>query len=566
MKRTTLAMMTLAVLAVAGCGRDDDQEPAVSVPDVDEGAKISLFDRIDADSAYLYANLEPLPEALSENLWATMGPLMEANREQYEAAIAELDHPVLSALMGELLEIDGRDAFEARGLHGNGLFAVHGLSLYPALHWQLSDPEAFSDTLERVAANAGMELPWRGIGDEDILWIDLGEFGVALHHDDQFLSVALVPDDMSFLRRVADLDRPAQAYSPDDLARFNRERDFRPQFSGFVEFSLLLERLLDDDDELAAPARLAAGMQDLIADPACSGELNALVELLPRISMGYNHLSDTEIGTAMRFETETGLGERLAAIADSPVRLEGNDQSAMLSGGLAFNIVAARDFARETVSGWVDNPPQCDLFANIRDNAAEWQLAANRPIPPMVTNLQGMRFRVDDVEFGEMMQVADASASLAVFMRNPQMIVGMAQMFSPELAELALQPGGEPQPLPAGMIPNMPNVGAWLAMGDNSLGLAIGEDQKDRLTDLLEPGEADSAILHYGMDFAAYGRIMQEMMEQTRAQLEELDNDIEMPYDEEAFAVFGEIYDYSEFSVHLKPGGIEFNSLVRLRD
>lgn len=564
MKRISLAI-ALGALLVAGCGRDDDQQPAVSIPDIDEDVKSSLFDRIDADSAYLFANLEPLPEELSNQFWATLAPMAESNRKQYEAMDEEFDHPMLSVLLRELMEIDGRDAFEARGLHGNGFWAVHALSLYPVIHWQLSDPEAFSATLERVAADAEMELPWRGIDDEQVLWIDLGEFGLALHHDDQFLSVALVPDDMSFLRRVADLDRPAQAYDPDDLARFNRERDYLPQTSGFVEYSLLLERLLDDDDELTAPARLTAGMQDLIADPACSAELNALIDRFPRLSIGYHHLGRNEIGTTMRFETDRELGQRLAQIADSPVRLEG-DPAAMFSGGVAFNIVAARDFARETISGWVDNPPQCNLFSGIREHAGEWQLAVNRPIPPMVTNLQGMRLSVDDLQFGEMMNVTDASASLAVFMRNPQMILGMAQMFSPELAELGLQPGGDPQPLPAGMVPNMPGVDAWIAMGDNSLGLALGEEQKDRLRGLLEPGQADSAILHFGVDFAAYTRLMEQMMAQTRAQLDELDADIEMPYDDDTFAAFGEVYDYSEFSILLKPGGIEFNSLMRLRD
>ncbi len=564
MKRISLAM-TLTALLVAGCGREDEPQPAVSVPDVDEGVKSSLFERIDADSPYLVANLQPLPEEVSEKWWAPLEQLAEANRKQYEAMAKEFDHPMASALLGELMEIDGREAFEARGLHGNGFWALHGLSLYPAILWQLSDPDAFSATLERIADDAGLELVWRGIDDEEVLWIELGEFGLALHHDDQFLSAALIPDDMSFLRRVAGLDHPARPYDPDNLARFNRERDYLPQTSGFVEHSLLLERLLDDDDELAAPARLAAGLQELLGEPACSEELNALIERFPRLSIGYNHLDHNEIGTSMRIETERSLGERLSTIADAPVKLE-SDPSAMFSGGLAFNIVAARDFARETVSGWVDNPPQCRLFANIRDNAAEWQLAANRPIPPMVTNLQGLRFKVDDIQLDETMNVTEASASLAVFMRNPQMIIGMAQMFSPELAEIGLEPGGDPQPLPGGMVPNMPDLSAWIAMGENSIGLALGEAQKDRLGDLLEPGQAESAILRFGVDFAAYGRLMEEMMAQTRAQFEELDNDIEMPYDEDAFAAFGEVYDYSEFSIHLKPDGIEFNSLMRLRD
>lgn len=565
MKRITLAI-AMAVLLATGCGRDDDQQPSVSVPDVDEGAKSSLFERIDADTVFLAANLEPLPEELSQRLWAILEPMAESNRKGYEALSEEYPDPMIGALLEELMEIDGHEALEARGLHSNGLWAIHGLSLYPTLHWQLTDADTFSATLERIADRAGVALPWRGIDEEEVLWMDLDEFGLALHFDEQFLTLALVPDDMSFLRRVAGLDHPARSYDPRDLSGFNRERDFLPQGSGFLEFSRLIDRLLDDDDELAAPARLAAGVQELVDDPACAAELNALVQHFPRLSTGYRRITDKEFTSALRIETDQGLGKRLAAIADSPVRLE-TDSEALFSGGIAFNLVAARDFARETVAGWVDTPPQCELFANIRDNAAEWQLAVNRPIPPMVTNLQGLRFNLERIEYGaDMMNVTDAAGSLAVFMRNPQMIIGMAQMFSPELAALSLKPGGEPQPLPSGMVPNMPNVGAWVAMGDNSLGLAIGEEHKDQLGRLLEPGSSDSAIMMFGIDAATYSQMMQDMMDRTRDHFEDMDAEIGMAYDDDMVNVLGELYDYSEFSIHLKPGGIELNNRTRLRD
>jgi hypothetical protein len=565
MKRITL-ILALAALILVGCGRDDQPQPTVTTPDVDENVKSALFDRIDADSFFLVANLEPLPEELSDRFWSIMESVADGNREAYETLGRDADHPLVAALLDELLAIDGRDAFEARGLDGNGLWALHGLSLYPVLHWQLKDAEAFGATLERVAGNAGIELPWRGIDNEQVLWMELDEFGLALHYDDELLSMAVVPDDMSFLRRVANLDQPTRSYDPGDLARFNRERDFLPQSSGFVDFARLVDRLLDGDDELAMPARVAAGAQALAEDPACGAEMRALVERFPRLSTGYRHLTSNEFATTLRIETDRNLGERLARIADSPVRLEG-DPDALFSGGLAFNLVAARDFARETVAGWVDNPPECELFSDIRDNAAEWQIAVNRPIPPMVTNLQGLRMSLERIEYGEgMMNVTDASGSLAVFMRNPQMIIGMAQMFSPELAALPLEPGGEPQALPPGMVPNMPDVPAWIAMGDNSIGLAFGEEQKDRINRLLEPGRAGSAILVFGVDFAAYGQMMQDMMERTRAQLRDMDADFDLPDDEDPFAMLGEIYDYSEFSVHLKSEGIEFNSLMRLHD
>lgn len=564
MKRISLGIVLSALLVLVGCGREDDR-PDVDVPAVADDVRSSLFERIDADSIYLMANLEPLPEQLSELLWASLKPMSENNDEVYGGFIDALDHPMGQALMREFMAIDSRAAFEARGLHGNGLWAVHGLSLYPIMHWQLIDVDAFTGTLDRIASDSGVELPWRGIGDEEILWIDLGDFGLALHHDDQFLTAAIVPDDMSLLRRIAGLDRPARSFSASQLRDFNRERGYTNQASGFFDFGRLIDRLLDEDDELLTAARQAADLPNLSDDPACSNELRALARVFPRISNGLTQVSGNEMAASLIIETERSLGEKLAGIADSPVRLDG-DRGALFSAGIAFNLVAARDLAREIVGGWVDNPPQCALFATIGENAADWQLAVNRPIPPVVTNLQGMRLTIDSLEAGGMTGVSEATGTLAVFMRNPQMMVGMAQMFSPELAALDLRPGGDPQPLPAGLVPNMPEASGWIAMGENSIGLALGQDQKDKLRAALKPGTAGSAILHYGMDFSAYAEMLEAMMARTRSQIEEMGGQLDMPANEKIIASMGEIYDYSEFSIHLKPQGIEINSLMRLHE
>lgn len=554
-------LFALTVLLMLGCERDEDR-PAVETPEVDDAVQASMFDRIDADSVYVAANLEPLPEALSEKIWSALEPMMAANRDVYEEVSEEVDAPMIEALLNEFLAIDSRQAFEERGLHGNGLWAFHGLSIYPVLHWQLLDAEAFSATLERIGA--GNDLPSRGIDGEEVIWIDLQGLGLAIHHDDHFVTAAIIPDEPSLLRRVANLDQPAEPFRQQTLSEFNRERGYAPQGSGFLDFSRLIDRVLDEDADVAA-----AGMQAITQDPACDRELRVLAGHFPRLSSGYTGVSEREMNASFRLETDPELGGKLAGIAEAPFNLD-SERSGLFNAGLAFNLVAARDFARELVGGWVENPPECRLFENIAENAEEWQLALNRPIPPLVTNLHGFKLNLDRLELGEQGQaaqpVSDAAGTLAVFMRNPQMLIGMSQMFSPELAELDLRPGGEPQPLPSGLVPNMPELAAYIAMGESAIGLAVGEDQKDRLVQELEPGEADTALLRYGIDFAAYAEMMDALVERARAEFEEMEGDVEMPSNGDIFAAMAEIYDYSEMSIHLTPEGMEIASSITLTD
>ncbi len=572
MMRKILFLMILPFM-LAACGRDDVDDavivedetvpPAVAVTDeTDVETHQALFERIDADAIYLLANLQPLPDDLVDLFWEPMEALGELNRQTYDqmAEAADSESPLAATLLREIGEIDSRAAWEARGLHSNGLWAVHSLGLFPVVHWQLSDSSAFEATLERLAADADTELPRREIGGQEIIWTSLDEVGLAIHYDEHFATLALVPDDEALLRRVANLDRPETALDAGTLASFNRTRGFTPHGSGYIDFITLLERLLSDDDPYIEAARNALELDSWAEDPACRSELGALTGFFPRFSGGMTQADQNAVSFTMRLETEAGLAARLAQIAQTPMGLD-HGSAGMLSAGLTLDLIAARDLAREFVAGWVDNPPECELFANIRDNAAEWQLALNRPIPPVVTNIHGFRMQLDSLAMEGTGNFTDASGMLAVFMRQPQMLIGMAQMFSPELAELNLQPGGDPQLLPSGMIPDMPELDAWIAISDSAIGLAVGEEFRDRLTGALEAAGPDSAVLGYTLNMKAYGEFMEAMMEQAMAEFEGMEEEAP-PAD--FLKRLGEYYEESHFSIHLNENGIDFISTVTM--
>jgi hypothetical protein len=557
-------LLMIAALMLTACGRDDAETVSDSAtPGTAATEATSLFERIDGDAVYVFANLDTLPDDLVKVFWEPLEGMADFNRKNYGmmADQIEEDSRLAAALLREFAEITSIEAVEARGLNANGHWAVHAISIYPVMHWALKDQQAFAATLERLATESGTELPRRSVDGEEIIWVDMGNFGAAIHYDDAFVTIGVIPDDGALLRRIANIDQPTSAYNPRNLSSFNRERGFTSYGSGYVDFGGLIARLLDADDPLTAAVRQRENLTEVANNPACQAELGALTSLMPRFSMGATRVDRRQVTALGRLETNQELGNKLAGIANTPVNLD-TSGAGLISGALAFNLIAARDFGRELVGGWVDNPPECPLFNNIRDNAADWQLALNRPIPPFVTNLQGFRFNMDRLAIDDAFQVQEAQGTLAVFMRNPQMLIGMAQMFSPELAELNLSPGAEPQALPPGTIPNMPNLPAFLALSDGAIGLAVGEGYDARIRGALEPGQSDSAILSYGINIAEYGRFMEQMMGQAMA---DMDDD---EYDMGSFdfmGKLGESYDESIFSINLTPSGIDFISSATLK-
>ncbi|MEE4330096.1 MAG: hypothetical protein V2J10_04460, partial [Wenzhouxiangella sp.] len=337
-----LLVSALAAIVLSACGgNDDDQqsERATAVaPLTAEAGGNPLFARIDADTVMVGANLAPAPDEVIDHLWESMSTMGDLNEASYDelAESVEGESPVLSALLEELSTIEDRESLEALGVHSNGFWAAHMLSVYPMLHVELTDPAAFQAMLDRVASNSETPLPRRQVAGEEIVWIENDGLGLALHHDERFATLALVPDDEAMLRRVVNLDAPSRAFDPAELARFNDAQGFVPHGSGFLDIAGLLGRLMDPENDRAAPARAQMDLEALAADPACQQEMAALAAVFPRISAGLSALDRSAFDMKMVIEAESGMASRMSAIADTPVGLT-QGQTRTLSGGIAFD-------------------------------------------------------------------------------------------------------------------------------------------------------------------------------------------------------------------------------------
>ncbi|MEE4639377.1 MAG: hypothetical protein V2J42_11630 [Wenzhouxiangella sp.] len=568
MKRL-IVCLTILVLVACGNNSPDNEAENATTPPASSGPTASapvapdlinqLLARIDPEPAMLWLSLEPLPQPLLEQLWAQMDQASEMNEDAYEEMAEDTDDPLVRALLMELGKLDSPEAWAERGINIAGLAGAHTVGIFPLLHWQISDPGAFEATVERIETEAETSFTRRQIVDQTVIWHDLGEVGLAIHHDASFMTLGLIADRPELLRRVANVDPAEPALQLAEVNAFNTARGLLNNSAGFIDFQRVLALLMDSEDPLLVSARAEGPLGAVASDEACRAELGALTRTFPRQSFGTTAADANSMEVLARLETDPGFGLRLGALADSPMSLD-LERSGLLSVGMAINIIAARDFGRELVAGWIDNPPVCHLFSTVAEQAPDWQLALNRPIPPLVTNMHGMRLQLDqlDMQDGEL---ASAVGNLALFMRNPQMMLGMAQMFSPELAALNLTPGGEPQPVPAALVPNLEGIPAWLGLSETALGLAIGES--NGLSTALAAGQADSRIFAVGVDLAAYSNLVKlGLASLPTEQAEEFDS----AETAQAMELLTSLYRYTHTEFRLAEPGVDVVIRVELAD
>jgi len=152
-------------------------------------------------------------------------------------------------------------------------------------------------------------------------------------------------------------------------------------------------------------------------------------------------------------------------------------------------------------------------------------------------------------------------------MDNAPTLIGMAAMFSPELAALNLQPDGKPVALD---LPQMAAMGisAHAALTDGAVAIAVGEDSAADLGSMLsaKAGEV-RPFMSFSMDAGRYYSFLGEAIAASEPEEGEDAPSPEMQAAlQDIMNAVGALYDRMSIDVLFTADGIEFRSSETLAD
>ncbi|NNJ65777.1 MAG: hypothetical protein HKP16_09430, partial [Xanthomonadales bacterium] len=419
---------------------------------------------------------------------------------------AGLPLAVLSELDGKL----SRAGLESLGLDIGAHNAVYGMGAFPVVRIGLSDPGALRATVQRVFERAGLTVPeqsfqgvpyWR-LADEHQDELAVGLYLAIL--DDHLAAGVLPPSaEQALLPAFLALEKPADSDAGARLLALNEAQDYTPYGSGILDLHRLADQFLQPD-ALTAEVIAASGNDRLSSlGPACVSEIHAIIDQAPRMTAGTTELSAAAIGYQYRVESPSTLAGRLMdLVADIPAVEAVSSRMIDLAFGMRFG--AVRDFVQQTASAIVADPFECEQLKELNDGAADTLARLDQPLPPFLNNFRGIRISLDDIRVDGATMPADASGHLAVHVEQPEMFVGMAQMFLPDLSNLALTAGDPPVRVPESLMPATGMV-AYAAMSKDAIGLSVGAGEEQGLPAFLDrdPGP-EGMFLSASYDTAAY--------------------------------------------------------------
>lgn len=478
-------------LALAACGQKE--EPAAEVA-ATESAQ-SLLSLVPTDTPYVAASLSPPPDAVIDTYLKRWEPVLTEMQNQLVLARSELEadggsDQNMKLLLALLNEFDGK--FNRAGLESLGIDlaadrVIYGMGAFPVIRLGLSSPETLRATIQRVFDNGEMEVPeqdYQGLNYWRLDDHDQGEVPIALYIAilNDHLSMAVFPSsaEAELLPAFLALEKPSESDALERLVAINREHGYTPYGTGYLDLHRMAERFLDPEALLARTLAAHGEFDAATLGATCNSEIHGIIDNMPMMTAGVTELTGDTVAYQYRLQHPNTLASQLQALVPALPALSGAADRVM-EFAFGIKIGAAREFLREKATAIVDAPYQCEELEELNQSAQNLLTQLDQPIPPFVNNFRAVRVSLTEIMTQPNSMVPNnARGHLAVHVEQPQMFVGMAQMFLPDLSEMAMMPGDPPMQLPESLVPVSGAV-AFAAMSDDAIGLSVGEGEETGL-------------------------------------------------------------------------------------
>ena len=564
-----LALIAGTTLLLSACNQDSSD----AVTAVKENTN-PLLAHVPADTAYVFAALEPIPEDITDAYVARFQPVLDVMAEKVVEFKADYDSGayqdkkiavLATALLDELGGNLSPTGLENLGIDLQAHHVFYATGVFPVMRVSLNDPEKLRAAIGRIETKMGFEIPVETLNGANYWRVaeDGTPVGVYIAILDQQLAISAFPvaAEDKLLAAFLGQEMPAQSMaSTNKLAIMNSKKGYTGYGSGILDMQKLSDEMLKPDS--ATHSYLGEDMRSEIAslDAVCVAEAKAMINKAPRMTAGTTKVSANEIAFRYELEIENSLAAGLAAlVSNTPAAVESDS---LFSASLAVQVGKLRTFVLEKATALAVSPFECNQLAQLNQGASELATQLNIPMPPMVNNLMGVRASID--EFNPDGDFPQGTGLLALHVDRPEMFVGMATMMVPGFEELDLPNQTEPVKIPASMI-QMEGLDVFALVGDEAIGASIGEENAKNLGAFMNAKtQDDGTFFSISYDIAKQMEIQMVMAEQFGIQ----QDDAYSANDEFSQAVmdtYSAMFDRSRVDARLTSTGLVIDSSITFK-
>jgi hypothetical protein len=524
------ALLALSAGLLAACGKSQNSTdaPLAFVP---------------ADTPYVYANLEPIPAAVTEQWSRRMQEYWPAIFGMYDGMLQRLGDSgdaqsqrvvkIARVLVEEIEQRDNWDKLRQIGLKPDARVAFYGVGIVPVMRLELGDPVAFKAEIAHIEDKVGEKIPLAKTGDQEYWQLGNEKIAAVIAIEGTHLVVTAVPPGAgdALKQTLLGITRPAQnlaaAGTLDSLAK---QYGYSPYGEGFIDFVRLMDRLGNGPSGSDAEFAKALDLPVTPVDSTCRSEFLDIAHKFPRFVAGAEEITPQRIRVGAQMEIEPGLAQQIAAaVGAAPGTGQPGDGVVDIS--ISLPVLKLKDFWIKQTDAVAAKPFACAGLAKLNDGYRESRQKIDVTVPPPFSDLTGMRFTLDKIDLNSAPSAMPVIAGkFLMASNNPMAALAMAQLAVPGLKDLKIGADGKAVPLPAGLAPaGTPPL--FVAMSDKALAVATGVGEDAALGAYLNAPPASEPVF---MRMYFSGKIYALMAQSFEKMKAVLPADKQMHYDEQA--------------------------------
>jgi hypothetical protein len=573
-----IPLLAISAVLLSACSKDD--EPEVTTATL--GAGSDLLQYVPADSPYVFATLETLPDDIMDGLEPKLDRVLESYRtvlkEVVAAKQAELsdeerssdEAEKISAFIEELTTLLSVDGLRGAGIGRDSLAAFYGNGLLPVMRIELTDGALFDAAIARLEEQAGNEMSVGESQGQSYRYVDADELRIVIAVVGNQAVFTLVPAefDESQTGRALGLTLPETSIADTDIVQnLIQKYGFTNHVVAFIDIPAIAERFVGQPTGLDADLIALMGDDNPELSEVCKSEIREMAGIAPRMVIGYTGISATRFDSNIVVELREDLARGLTALATAVPGL-GGDRGGLMSFGLSLDIKAAREFMEARLDAMEADPYECEHLAELQAGVATGRQSLDQPVPPMVYDFKGFVAVIDELEGLDLVTQTPPTSidgGFLLAMDNAQALLSMGAMFSPELAALNLQPGGDPVELNLPQL-QMMGVSAFAALQDSAIAVSMGEDAESQVQEMLG-AEASSPppFMSFSVDAARYYSFMGEAIAAGDAGADDAPTPEMQAVLTEMMQSIAEMYDRMSIDVLFTENGVEMHATETLK-
>ena len=543
-------------------------------------SKEGVLRYVPSDTPYLFAALESVPKEVREKLAPQVAMLVRTYADMVRAVVVHrpedaeepgLDDETRERIAAIIEELGGMITVEGipeAGISPESDSAIYGVGLLPVMRVTLADGELFEAFVKKLENRAGATMNTASIDEHEYRYAGNDEARVIVAAIDNQLVIAGAPAGLpeAQIRLLLGLSLPAESIAESGaLAAVSEKYRLSSFGAGFIDVERIAATFIDEQS--GVNAELLALMDYDASDfsDVCKTEIRSVAGIAPRIVSGYTEVTPEHFKSISVVELRSDLAAGVQTLTAAVPGL-GTEQGGLIALGMSLNMIAARDFYSARLDALEAEPYKCELLEDLQASVSTGRALLEQPVPPTVYALRGILAVIDDIkgmDLRKQQPPTDVNMRLLVATDNPEALVAMGAMFSPDVASMDLKPDSKPVKLAVPAIASMIEA-AWVAMSDDAIALSFGNGSETGLQSMLGAGSKQPPpFMSMSMDAGRYYSLIGDV---TAASTDSSEIPEVAKANAEIMTLMGQMFDRISFDVEFTENGIEIPSTMELKD